>query len=63
MTLKAVLVLAALALLAGMLRRRFAPPSRRPRGPVIEAAQKCPSCGAYVLAGAPCARPDCPPRG
>jgi len=59
MTLKVALVLAGLALLVGMLRKSFARPAGRDRGPVVEAAQKCPHCGTYLLAGATCARPDC----
>lgn len=60
MTLKALLVLLALLALAGMIARRLGPPARKTRRPAIEAARKCAACGAYVLAGAPCARPDCP---
>lgn len=60
MTFKAALILVALMLLAGMLRKKFGPPAGRGKGPAIEAAQKCPTCDAYVLAGAPCARSDCP---
>ena len=60
MTFKAALVLVGLILLAGMLRRQFGSSVGRSKGPVIEAARKCPSCGAYGLPGAPCARPDCP---
>lgn len=57
---KALLLLLALAALAAMLRRQFGPPrTGRAKGPVIEAARKCPGCGAYVLDGAPCARPEC----
>jgi Fe-S-cluster-containing hydrogenase component 2 len=60
MTLKAVLVVVALMLLAGMIGRRFAPRVDRRRQPAVEAAQKCPACGAYRLADAPCDRADCP---
>lgn len=60
MTLKAAIVLFALMLLAGMISKRFGPRVDRPKGPEIEAARKCPTCGAYALAGALCGRADCP---
>ncbi|MBA3326248.1 MAG: hypothetical protein H0T41_13585 [Rhodobacteraceae bacterium] len=61
MTFKAVLILLALLLLAGMIGRSFAPRVDRPRnGRAVEAAQKCPACGAYALKGALCGRADCP---
>lgn len=61
MTLKAALILVALLLLAGMIGRSFAPRVDNPRKrPVVEAARKCPACGAYVLGDAACARADCP---
>ena len=61
MTFKAVLILLALLVLAGMIGHSFAPRVDRPRKrPVVEAASKCPTCGAYVLADASCARADCP---
>jgi hypothetical protein len=38
---------------------------RGPRRPAVEAARKCPVCGAYGVgeARAPCTRPDCPSPG
>ncbi len=59
----ATLVLA-LLLLAGfvMKSRAGALGKSKPKGPAIEAARKCRACGAYALAGAACARPDCPQR-
>ena len=61
MTLKAILILLALVLLAGMIGRSFAARvGKAGKGPVVEAARKCPACGAYVLADARCARADCP---
>ena len=62
MTFKAVLLVLALMLLAGMIGRRFAPRAGRRDKPAVEAAQKCPTCGAYTLAGAPCERAGCARR-
>lgn len=64
MTYKIATLLLALLLLVGMLARPRAGGlgKSKPKGPAIEAARKCRVCGAYALAGAPCARPDCPQR-
>lgn len=61
MTLKAILIIAALLLLAGMIGRSLAPRvDKAARGKAVEAARKCPACGAYALEGAACDRADCP---
>lgn len=62
MSFKLLVVLAALTLLAGMLGKRFGRggQDRKPKGPPIEAARKCPACGVYVMAGARCDQADCP---
>jgi hypothetical protein len=44
-----ILVIVALRLLA-----RWRRLTSRPRGGAIEAARKCPDCGAWVMAGEPC---------
>jgi hypothetical protein len=43
-----------LAILALRLLARWRRLSAKPKGGAIEAASKCPRCGAYVLAGETC---------
>ena len=64
MTYKIATLILALVLLVGMLAKSRAGGLGRakPKGPAIKAARKCRACGAYALADAPCARPDCPQR-
>ncbi|MER2508318.1 MAG: hypothetical protein ABTQ27_06105 [Amaricoccus sp.] len=57
---KALLLLILVGLLAMMASRwlRGALP-RKPESRAIETAAKCPRCGAYRIAGQPCATPGC----
>ena len=58
MTLRVLLVallVAALVALIGRGRRRV---TRRPGSRAVEAAEKCPRCGSYMVAGTPCACGD-----
>jgi hypothetical protein len=48
------LVLVALGFVGRLLPRKKGPPARR-----VEAARKCPACGAWSLPGEPCATPGC----
>ena len=54
-----------LALVLWSMASRYLRPRvpRKPRGPAIETARKCPECGAYVLGAGPCDSPGCPARG
>jgi hypothetical protein len=62
MIVRIVIVALVLLLVATRVRRwlRRHLPARSP-GPAVEAARKCPDCGAYVIGSRPepCARPDC----
>jgi hypothetical protein len=61
MTIKALVVLVALLLLAGMIGRSLGLRGvGKRKTPPIEAARKCPTCEAYVFGSAGCDRPDCP---
>lgn len=65
MSTKLVVVLAAVMLLVAMLSRQFGRAGNgvgqnKKRRPAIEATRKCPTCGAYAMAGARCERADCP---
>lgn len=61
---KLFVILAALMLLAGMLGRQFgrkgSAVDHKKKRPAVEAARKCPACGAYAMDGARCEREDCP---
>lgn len=57
------LVLLLALVFAGVIGRAIRPQvPRGSQGPRIETAAKCPSCGAYRVGTAACARPDCPAR-
>lgn len=64
--LQAVLLFLVAMLLLGMVgkwRRPGAPRLPRKRsGPSVQAAEKCRTCGTYVLGAEPCRRADCPRR-
>lgn len=64
MIVKAVTLFLAFILLVGMFGKLMGPRTPRKPGPAIEAARKCPECGAYVIGNdpAPCERGDCPQR-
>jgi hypothetical protein len=61
---RVLILLLVLALVASRIQRwlRQHLPARPPGpAPAVEAARKCPDCGAYVVGSRPepCARPDC----
>ena len=51
------LVAVAVALLLAMIGRRRVP--KEPDRPAVQAARKCPGCGAYVVGDGGCATPGC----
>ncbi len=60
MTGKALVIVLALMLLAGMVGRSLGiRGASRPKTPPIETARKCPTCGAYLVGSAQCDRPGC----
>ncbi len=54
MMLKAVLVFLVAMALLGLVGKGRPKMPRAGRDPKIQAARKCPSCGAYVIGDAPC---------
>ncbi len=57
---KALLILVLLGLFATMVGRWLrGAVTGKPPAPRIETAAKCPRCGAYRVAGQPCATPGC----
>ncbi len=63
MTVKIAMLVLALLILAGAVRKWRRPPTvGGARARPIEAARKCVRCDAYVVDPASCARADCPLR-
>lgn len=59
---KALVFAIAATLLASMIGKWMRPAPPRDKGPAIETARKCPSCGTYLIGPAPCSSPTCPSR-
>ena len=57
---RVVLLLLAVVLLLAILGKLRLP--KRTERPAVQAARKCPDCGAYVVAGQPCTTPGCRSR-